>query len=170
MVYPCYNFYLMQTQFPKKGYIFISVKFKLMDYREEIIGSNVTSIVEPFKIKITELKLSREGSLTTFSEEDLITEWPRLKIPIPFAVNYVHAYVSMEIDADTIEGASKILVEANARYIIDMDTGQVKILKYKIIQSVLPQGLSWSNTIENFIERYGAIVFAVIRALLERFR
>lgn len=141
-----------------------------MGYQEDVIGINVASIVEPFKIKITEFNLSREGTLTTFSEEDLIAEWPRLIVPIPFAVNYVHAYVSMEIDADQIEGASKILVEANARYIIDMDTGQVKILKYKIIQSVLPQGLSWSVTIENFIERYGKIVFAVIGALLERFR
>lgn len=141
-----------------------------MGYQEDVIGINVASIVEPFKIKITEFNLSREGTLTTFSEEDLIAEWPRLNVPIPFAVNYVHAYVSMEIDADQIEGASKILVEANARYIIDMDTGQVKILKYKIIQSVLPQGLSWSVTIENFIERYGKIVFAVIGALLERFR
>lgn len=140
-----------------------------MGYSEDIIGANVKSIVNPFGIKITKLELSREAKLVTYSEEDLIDEFPKFCIPRDITVNYVHAYFNMEIETKIDNRAIKCLVEAEVRYLIDIHSGEVIVMTHKILETTLPQGVSWSDQIKNFVERYGLIVIAVIRALLERF-
>lgn len=125
----------------------------------------VNSILNPLDVTVNTLELSHEAKLLTCSEEDLLEEWPTLNIPLDVKRGAcIHAYVDMEI-----RGHSKYSVEIEARYIIDDDTGAVITKKFKILQTIIPADESWTDNIKDFIERYGSIVVAIIRALIESF-
>jgi len=157
----------VQSSLPKKGYMLI---FWIKSGMMLPIGPfqyKVNSILNPLDVTINTLELTREAKLLTCSEEDLLEEWPKLNIPLDVKRGAcIHAYMDMEME---IEGHSKYFVEIEARYIIDDDTGEVITKKFKILQTIIPADESWTNEIKNFIERYGLIVVAIVRALLESF-
>lgn len=119
------------------------------------------SILSPFHVIIHKLELTYESKLLDYSEEDLLEEWPKLKIPSDVKPETcIHAYMELEIEG--------LLFEIEARYIID-NQGVAVTKNFKILTTTLPAKQSWTDTIKDFIEKWGAFAVAIIRALIASF-